>query len=74
MATDLETLQAQVDAITDPQSKDVDLLMLKVQMEMLSTQKKMLKRWASIDLWITIIGMIILAGLVFSLVGSCHAW
>ena len=63
-----------MDAITDPQSKDVDLLMLKVQMEMLNTQKKMLKRWASIDLWITIIGMIILAGLVFSLVGSCHAW
>ena len=73
MATDLETLQAQVDAITDPQSKDVDLLMLKVQMEMLNTQKKMLKRWASIDLWITIIGMIILVGLVFSFVGSCHA-
>ena len=73
MAADLETLQARLDAITDPQSTDAELLKLNIQMEMLRTQKKMLKRWASIDIWITIIGLVFLIILVltfFGLIGS----
>ena len=67
MAADLETLQAQASAITDPKSKDAELLMLNIQMEMLRTQERMLKRWASIDTWITIIGVVMLITFIFFL-------
>lgn len=67
MAADLETLQAQASAITDPKSEDAELLMLNIQMEMLRTQERMLNRWASIDTWITIIGVVMLVTFIFFL-------
>ena len=67
MATDLETLQEQAEAITDPKSEDAELLMLNIQMEMLKTQQKMLKKWASIEFWIGVIGLVTLVSFVLAL-------
>ena len=69
MATDLKTLQAQANAITDLKGDDAERLKLNIQIEMLRTQERMLNRWASIDMWITIIGVAILINLLITLVG-----
>ena len=67
MAADLETLQAQAEAITDPQSGDAELLMLNIQMEILKTQQKMVKIWSSISFWVGVIGLISLVSFVLAL-------
>lgn len=69
MATDLKTLQAQANALTDLKGEDAERLKLNIQIEMLRTQERMLNRWASIDLWITIIGVVFLINLLITLVG-----
>ena len=69
MATDLKTLQAQANALTDLKGEDAERLKLNIQIEMLRTQERMLNRWASIDLWITIIGVVLLINLLITLVG-----
>ena len=69
MATDLKTLQAQANAITDLKSEEAERLKLNIQIEMLRTQERMLNRWASIDTWITIIGVVFLINLLITLVG-----
>ena len=69
MATDLKTLQAQANALTDLNGEDAERLKLNIQIEMLRTQERMLNRWASIDTWITIIGVVFLINLLITLVG-----
>ena len=69
MATDLKTLQAQANALTDLKGEDAERLKLNIQIEMLRTQERMLNRWASIDTWITIIGVVFLINLLITLVG-----
>lgn len=69
MATDLKTLQAQANALTDLKGEDAERLKLNIQIEMLRTQERMLNRWASIDTWITIIGVAFLINLLITLVG-----
>lgn len=68
MATDLKTLQAQANAITDLKSEEAERLKLNIQIELLRTQERMLNRWASIDLWITIMGAVVLAAFIISLI------
>ncbi len=67
MATDLNDLQEQAAEIKDPQSKEAELLMLNIQMEMLKTQERMLKKWSSIEFWIGLIGLISLVSFVLAL-------
>ena len=67
MTTDLKTLQAQAEAITDMKSEDAERLKLNIQIEMLRTQERMLNRWASIDTWITIIGVVMLVTFILFL-------
>ena len=69
MATDLKTLQTQVNALTDLKGDDAERLKLNIQIEMLRTQERMLNRWASIDMWVTIIGVAFLINLLITLVG-----
>ena len=69
MATDLKTLQAQANALTDLNGEDAERLKLNIQIEMLRTQERMLNRWASIDAWITIVGVVLLVNLLITLVG-----
>ena len=69
MATDLKTLQAQANALTDLKGDDAERLKLNIQIEMLRTQERMLNRWASIDAWITIVGVVLLVNLLITLVG-----
>ena len=44
MATDLKTLQAQANALTDLKGEDAERLKLNIQIEMLRTQERMLNR------------------------------
>ena len=66
MAADMETLQAQAAEITDPQSKEAELLMLNIQMELLKTQQKMVKKLASIEFYLGVIGLIMLVSFILA--------
>lgn len=67
MAMDRDIPQALTDAPADQQDQRTERLMLNIQMEMLKTQERMLKRWASIDTWITIIGLVMLVSFIIFL-------
>ena len=62
-----DTLQEQVDDCVDTQSKDALRLMLNIQMEMLKTQERMLKKWSSIEFWIGVIGLVTLVSFILAL-------
>ena len=62
----METLQAQAAEITDPQSKEAELLMLNIQMELLKTQQKMVKKLASIEFYLGVIGLIMLVSFILA--------